>query len=204
MNTFQLKMLAVILMVVDHIGFFLFPDQIILRIIGRLSFPIFAYLITVGFHYTRNKNNYFLRLFIFAAIIQTPSLFMDIPVNIFFTLSLGLLLLIIYESQQNIINKLILMAIVLLFTDVLSPDYSIYGVILIFVLYFCKNIWQQAICMLVLSLSLYGYTDIQNFAVFALIPISFYNKKEGPKWKLFFYSFYPVHIVLLEWISLRI
>ena len=91
MNTFYLKLLAVVLMVVDHIGFFLYPQYTILRIIGRLSFPLFGFLIANGYKYTRDKKKYFLRLFIFANIIQTPSLFMTIPVNIFYTLSFGII-----------------------------------------------------------------------------------------------------------------
>ncbi|MBN2796074.1 MAG: hypothetical protein JXR88_11755 [Clostridia bacterium] len=204
MNTFQLKLLAVILMVIDHIGFFIFPDVVTFRIIGRLSYPIFAYLITVGFNYTKNPIKYFMRLFIFACIIQFPSLFMDIPINIFFTLSLGLLLLIIHTRYESIGLRLLMMIGVLLLTDILSPDYSVYGVMLIYLLYILKPIYQKIIGMILLSILYYGLFNIQVFSVLALIPIYFYNQKEGPKWKIFFYTFYPVHLVILQWISLNI
>lgn len=59
MSTFQLKLLAVVLMVIDHIGYFLMPSNLILRIIGRLSFPLFAFLIVKGYKYTSNSKRFF-------------------------------------------------------------------------------------------------------------------------------------------------
>ena len=60
LSAFHLKTVACILMVIDHIGLVIFPYVQILRIIGRLSFPIFAYFITEGCKYTKNKFKYFL------------------------------------------------------------------------------------------------------------------------------------------------
>jgi len=59
-----LKIIACILMAIDHIGVHLFPNVEILRIIGRLSMPIFAYLIAEGCYYTKNKLKHFLLIFI--------------------------------------------------------------------------------------------------------------------------------------------
>ena len=106
MSTYKIKWLAVLLMVVDHIGYFLFPQQIIFRIIGRLSFPLFAFLIANGYKFTRDKKKYLLRLFIFANIIQLPSLFMSLPFNIFYTLSFGLVCIMIYESKYSDVQKI--------------------------------------------------------------------------------------------------
>ena len=72
---FQLKLIAIITMTLDHIGiFFLLPPTYYLfRIIGRLSFPIFAFLIAEGFNYTKNIKKYLVRLLIFS-IISEPIL----------------------------------------------------------------------------------------------------------------------------------
>ena len=56
----QLKILACITMLIDHIGYFIFPQITILRLIGRLTFPIFAFLISEGAKYTKNKVRYLL------------------------------------------------------------------------------------------------------------------------------------------------
>jgi len=63
-----LKWIAIITMTIDHIGAILFPEFEVLRVIGRLSFPLFAYLLILGMENTRNIRNYFTRLFIFALI----------------------------------------------------------------------------------------------------------------------------------------
>lgn len=205
MNTFQLKLLAVILMIIDHIGFFLLPQYRILRIIGRLSFPLFAFLIVKGFRYTKDVNKYFLRLFIFANIIQIPSFFMTIPVNIFYTLSFGLLAIIIYESAYSMGNKIIGLLCVVFLTSFVQPDYSVYGVVLIFIIHLLMN--HQTILFLamgLLSILYYGLFDIQLYSVLAVPLMMMYNEKQGPRMKYLFYLFYPTHIVLLEWISQKI
>jgi hypothetical protein len=57
-------------MLVDHAGILFFPSQNIYRIIGRLAFPIFAYMIAEGCKYTRNKIRYFAMIFGLAAVCQ--------------------------------------------------------------------------------------------------------------------------------------
>ena len=90
MNSFQLKIIACILMAIDHVGAIMFPDIDLYRIIGRLSFPIFAFLLTEGYVHTRNLKKYFIRLFIFAIIPQIPySLAFGIDIlNIFIELGI--------------------------------------------------------------------------------------------------------------------
>ena len=55
-----LKLLGVVTMPVDHIGYILCPDLVLLRILGRLAYPIFAYLIAEGCTYSKHKAKYFL------------------------------------------------------------------------------------------------------------------------------------------------
>ena len=203
MTTFQLKLLAVILMVIDHIGYFLFPSNMILRIIGRLSFPLFAFLIAKGYKYTSNRKRFFLRLFIFANIIQLPVLFIPIPVNIFYTLSFGLLMIMVYEMNLSFTKKYFYLLGICFLTYLINPDYSIYGVLLILVIHIFMDKWLQlAISFMVLSLLFYGY-HYQIFSVFSILLMMTYNEKLGLKLKWFFYLFYPVHLVILDYISQR-
>ena len=65
-----LKIIAAMAMVCDHVGMLIFPKVIILRIIGRLAFPIFAYLIAEGAKYTRNKVRHLIVLASFATVVQ--------------------------------------------------------------------------------------------------------------------------------------
>jgi len=72
----MIKLIAVITMIIDHIGFVFFPEYTILRIIGRIAMPLFAFSIARGFFYTRNKGKYFTLMILFAAISQVPFHFM--------------------------------------------------------------------------------------------------------------------------------
>lgn len=113
-NTFVLKIIAIIAMTVDHVGAVIgtdrylgtltlsgiIPEDIywILRSIGRLAFPIYCYLIVEGFFYTRNVFKYGARLLAFAVISQIPfslasqkELLNLEHLNVFFTLTLGLI-----------------------------------------------------------------------------------------------------------------
>ena len=87
-----LKIIAAIAMVCDHMGVILFPDLFFLRVIGRLSFPIFAFLIAEGAKYTKNKLKHFLTMFGFAAVIQIVYYFamqsLEMSVMVTFTLSI--------------------------------------------------------------------------------------------------------------------
>ena len=53
-----LKIIAAITMFIDHMGLMLFPKTLIFRYIGRLAFPIFAFMIAEGCRYTRNRLRY--------------------------------------------------------------------------------------------------------------------------------------------------
>ena len=65
-----LKILGAIFMLLDHVGYVLLPYNSFLRAIGRLAFPIFAYMIAEGCRYTKNKLKYFLTVFILGALCQ--------------------------------------------------------------------------------------------------------------------------------------
>ena len=63
-----LKIIAILLMIIDHIGVVFFPEQPVWRIIGRLAFPLFAYQLAVGFQYTRDRQRQLTYLMIFAMV----------------------------------------------------------------------------------------------------------------------------------------
>ena len=100
-----LKILALISMTVDHIGMILFPRVYVLRIIGRLAFPIFAYMVAEGCYYTRNKKKYIGLIFAVGVLCQIiayvsqQTLYMCIMIT--FTLSL----LIIFSLQKAIPDR---------------------------------------------------------------------------------------------------
>lgn len=80
MNRNVLKIIALISMIIDHIGLVFFPEQIVFRLIGRLSFPIFAFFVAEGWYYTRSKKRYTLLMFVFMLISWVPyCMALDLP-----------------------------------------------------------------------------------------------------------------------------
>ncbi|MFW6382292.1 MAG: TraX family protein [Bacillota bacterium] len=208
MSSFQLKMVAITTMLIDHIGVIIFPDLIILRIIGRLAFPLFAFLITEGYHHTSNFNKYLARLALLALISQYPfwlAFGFDSGLNIFFTLVLGLLAIALSDKFGNIIPAILLAVL----ADIIGADYRFFGVFLIYLIHHFRYNYKY---LLISVTGLYGFFYlfiglmvpgnsifyyIQFFALISFILIKFYSGEQGPKLKYFFYLFYPVHLLIL-------
>lgn len=111
LTTFQLKIIAVIFMVIDHIGFFIEGTPVWFRYIGRLAAPLFMFCLCWGLDYTRNRRNYILRLY--AASVAMAGLWC------LFELCLGLAGIEVYFSEKNnIFTTLFIIAVLIsLITD---------------------------------------------------------------------------------------
>jgi len=202
-NTFTLKMIAIVSMVIDHIGYVLFPEVIILRIIGRLAFPIFTYILTEGFFYTRDVKKYMMRLGIFALVSEVP---FDLATtgkvlefnhqNVFFTLFLGVLMMCLVSKTKNIVIQYGIVAFLILVCRLLHTDYSTTGLLIIFIFYiFRERKIEKLLIVGLIFVALSG--RVQLYALFALPLIAMHSGEQGPKMKTFFYLFYPVHLLIL-------
>ncbi len=210
-----LKWIAIITMTVDHIGVVLYPEFNVLRFIGRLSFPLFAYLLILGMENTRNIRYYFARLFIFALISQVP-FFLAIDygpfesLNIFFTLSFGLLFIYFFKKGSAFAFVPVVASFVLPF------DYGIYGIAMIGCMYILKKNTKFGVASLVLLNTLFLVPLNSQFLSIAAIPFIVLHKNGSlnitresserfaiPLWrKYFFYVYYPLHLALLYIIRL--
>lgn len=103
-----LKLIAIITMIIDHIGAAFFPDMIIFRSIGRIAFPIFAYQLAIGYKHTSNLAAYARRLFIFACISYTPYIYFlgdgltpnPLAFNVMFLLLAGIGALLLFDASK--------------------------------------------------------------------------------------------------------
>ncbi|MDD3072615.1 MAG: TraX family protein [Candidatus Pacebacteria bacterium] len=191
-----IKLVAVITMLIDHIGAFIYPFAI-LRIIGRIAFPLFAYQLTVGYQKTSSRKKYLNRLFFFAVISQIPYYFIyasigkTVFLNILFSLMLGIFTISVFEKKKFIYLFLIIPASFFV-------EYGFYGLLTILIFYFFKKREEKIVLF---SLATFSYAFIyqlfiQIYALFSLFFIF------GPKIKInlpryFFYIFYPVHLIVL-------
>ena len=184
-----------------------------LNVIGRISFPIFAFTLSEGYIHTRDLKKYLFRLFIFAMSIQMPSILFNYnyPMNIFFTLFLGLFTICILNLKKSWIKepfmkiiKAILIIFILYFSQKINLDYGAYGILLIMIFnIFRNNNLKILISFLTLNIfnlvfpNVFQIVHTQIFSLISLIFIFLYNGEKGRNIKYFFYLFYPIHFFIL-------
>lgn len=103
-----LKLIAIVTMIIDHIGAAFFPGVTLFRTIGRIAFPIFAYQLAKGYKHTSNLAGYSTRLLIFAFISYIPYIYFlgdgltpnPLALNVMFLLLAGVGALFIYDQAS--------------------------------------------------------------------------------------------------------
>lgn len=187
-------------MLVDHIGVVFFPGLIVLRILGRFSFPIFILLLIEGEKYTRNFWQYCLRLLLLGIVSQPifQILFSATRLNILFTLLLGLLCLRLVRVFPR--WQLLIWLIGAIVAQRLDFEYGAYGLVAIALLRTLHDnlVWWSGWIALHLSLFLLnpGFASFQLFAIFSPLILRSANHQRGAKAR-WFYLFYPVHLFVL-------
>ena len=219
LNRNQIKYIAIIAMVIDHIAYAFIHDTnlayLIMRFFGRITGPTMAYFLAEGYYYTRDIKRYVLRLGIFTLISWIPfSIFeygMIIPrLGVIYTLLLGLIAIWIWDrgrcSSELKVSCLSGLCLLSYF-----GDWSVYNVSWCFTFYiFRDNIklkWTAYCCICaVYCLRAFNHspnTSIASVGVFtapALIGLA-YSGKSGSRKKIhkwFFYVFYPLHMIIIS------
>lgn len=216
----QLKLIALIAMTIDHVGAHLLPHYRILRIIGRISMPIYAFLIAEGCRYTKNKFKYLGLMAGLALGMQLIYFFMKgwIKQCILVTFSLSIILIYALQyvqKKKNTWSCLVFLAVLVgayCFSTVLpkyipgfSVDYGFKGILLPVFISLGTNKQQRILgaavgmCFLALGGSL------QWYSLAALPVLALYSGLRGKgNYKYLFYIYYPLHlgvIFCISWIS---
>lgn len=259
LNSFTLKIIAMSAVLIDHVALlFINPTltiYILMRIIGRIAFVLYAFFISEGVIHTKNTNKYLLRISYLYLIIQALIIGVLIydPVielrNIFATLGAGASLLIYFEKKEwkkvyYLLPFIIVSTINLLayFTKdswfiAFSGDNGFFGLALIIAFYVARkfsiyllkkyppsdntagedaeksaqHVYNVASCVSLLFvasiwyiLSVYNseipHVALQSFSLISIPLLLLYNGKLGHNsrsWRIIYYSFYPVHVVML-------
>ena len=223
-----LKLIAIILMAIDHLGAIVVPvlyskgllaDYIdweiiyqVLRSLGRLSFPLFCFLLVEGYLHTSNKWKYLSRLFVFALVSEVC---FDIAFygkwfylgkqNIFFELALGILLMSLTDYIEDRVKNnfvkpffiVVIWCVGMLIAEFFELDYGMKGILSIGILYLFRRY-----CLLqVLGGAASFLWELP--APLAFLFVWFYNGKRGNQKKYLFYLFYPIHLLffaLIRWL----
>lgn len=218
MNAYQIKWIAIITMFIDHVGLFFFPQVIWFRILGRLSFPLFAWLIANGAYYTRDITKYLVRLYFFALLSQLPFLLANKELNPLFsdlnvlcTLFLGLAVITIIQRTKEWKVWILFTAIGATIAQFLQTDYGGFGVVVIVGFYlFFSNFWYLVIAQIVIFFvpffifPLSFSRIVEPIGLLSLIVIRFYNNKSGPSAKYLFYIIYPLQYIVFYFLLTKL
>lgn len=196
----MLKVIALITMIIDHIGYFW--NITTFRMIGRISFPIYCFLVSRGVNKSKDLKKYSIRMLVLAIISQCVWKYIGVDMlNILFTYFLFIQFIYFNKNKNNIMS-----AIIFILAIVISPklDYAMYGFALLFIFYYITDKRIQALVML--GANIYFINSglliwYQMFSLLSMIIISIYDKpkhyKKFKKYKEFFYISYPLHLIIL-------
>lgn len=236
-----LKLIACITMLLDHIGaviiFWLYMQawraqdytvsnswlQLyrLLRIIGRIAFPIFCFLLVEGVHYTRSPKKYLLRLAIGAVISEIP---FDLAISngitwescsVMVTLLLGCMMILAMQRMKGV-WKIAVIPPFFLLAELLGTDYAGKGIAIIAMLALTKDAPREKLLRTLGFVILLRFgapvkigpvsVPMELFALIGLIPMFCYQgrkltRNKAVQWT--FYLFYPVHLLVL-WVLKKI
>ncbi len=218
LNSNILKVIAIICMIIDHIGYFFLLDinydlYIIFRGIGRIAMPIFVFLLVEGYIHTKKLENYIARVAIIAILTQIIITVFDIQIygyvrgiNILVSFVLILALLRIIDEKKICNNKNIdlLLRVMSLFSIVViyfvvDIDYSYFAPILALFFYVTNRIKNKKNILIIESLYFLIIPIISIFAINNILGITtiisaflimLYNGKLGRKNKIIQYAYY--------------
>ena len=194
-----LKLIACVSMLLDHVGAVLLPWPW-LRIVGRLAFPIYCFLLCEGLTHTRSARRYLLRLAAVAVAAELPfdllfygSLTFEHQ-NVIFTLMLGLLAVKAAEKAETLWLKAAVLALCVLAAEFIGADYGGIGVLLILGMALSPE-WPLRAAVMAACFVAIGGTQI--FGLLALIPLGLYSGRRSGKGRWLLNWFYPVHLAVL-------
>ena len=207
-----LKLIALASMVLDHVGDNFFPEQLWMRVLGRIAMPLFAFCVAEGYCHTRDRGRYLLRLGVFALVSEIP---FDLVTagealefshqNIMLTFFWAILALLCYErltAGNGSKGRLALGCLVLLAAGLVSlllgMDYNVLalGLVFLFTLLREKPLAVRGLAGMAYH-ALLRNVGIYWFGLLGFIPIFLYNGRRGRGLKWLFYLFYPGHLLLI-------
>ena len=192
MTSFVLKIIAMVTMIIDHSGDAFNPvlheKSLIFNAIGRIAFPLFAFMIVEGYNHTSNIKKYLLRLFIFAIISEIPFYILVVNIlhadkfamDVLFTFAFGILALLVWDfktqkqktelsknsksfSLQDIfiwIIKFVLIIILNAIAILLKFDYAQIGIILVLAIHILFKKHKFLLALTLLALNIFNYRNI--------------------------------------------
>ena len=221
LSSSTLHIIAMISMLIDHMGAVMFPYSDLMRVLGRLAFPIYCFMLAEGFRHTSNAKKYLARLLIFGLISEIPfdMAFYKVPYwnhqSVYLTLSISLITLMLLDRDKQksgvgiAMKRFFVIFCGFVAATLLLSDYNGFGVLMVVIFYEYpgRNRWEyflQFLGMVFVNVFLIGYGTTrlgsliipfgpQVFALLALPLIWLYNGERGITSKGFKYFCYAFY-----------
>ncbi len=201
----MIKWIAFLTMLIDHIGALFFPSVILMRMIGRLSMPLYAYCIARGYRSCQKHgtfSSYLKRLLFFSIASQLPYYLFHPSgsLNIGFTWTLALILLYGLEAKVGWHKRIAIISFCLAMSVLCRVDYTWYGTVFPAMIYkYFLN--KKEVIAFGLSLCLAAaYGNVLQIFASAAFPLLMLLRPLDHKWEfpaVFNYAVYPVHLLVL-------
>ena len=204
-----LKVIAVVSMTIDHIAFYVLYQEMgigdswiyeTMRCIGRLAFPIFAFLIVEGYRHTRHIGRYMTALLVTAIVAEIPWQLLGNAGshNVVFTLLLGLVTIFLVDHIND--SSLLMLMETVFFSAIatmFNTDYTWHGICLIMILYLFREHRELAF--------IFGFPFLIDYGIFGsaigmAIPLMYSGRRgfiKGQGMKYLFYIYYPLHLMVI-------
>lgn len=204
-----MQWLAMLTMLIDHIGIVFFPDEVGWRLVGRLAFPLYAYGIALGWGRTRSRKQYLLRLGLIFIAAQVPySLVLhNGQLNVVGTFLAALLFIWMQEKLSRGAIRALLLLSVLIIVTIIPFEYGAYGILLVLIYKWSKTDIHMAFSHFALNLAvalILGWIT-QLVSIVSTVLVGFASRQlafisKPPRW--LWLSFYPAHLLLLGLVKL--
>ena len=234
-SNFILKLVAIVTMLIDHAAVACYAvigrqAYNICRNIGRIAFPLFAFMLVEGFRKTRNRFRYLATLLVLAIISEVPAdlvfctwKYRDREMNILFTLFISLATLMLTDKIRqhimgdiaNVLNTLILVATCYI-SYYFKFSYGAFGPMIVFLIFYMEELSKfiidskyayniaAAVGVLIwfIIYDIYYHDIIELYGIPSCVLLCCYNHQRGNYIipKFVFYLFYPVHLLLLYYL----
>lgn len=223
-----LKLIACLTMLADHVGYAFLPSDsllyAILRVIGRMAFPLYCFLLVEGVYHTKDSKKYLLRLVVLALLSEPVFDLLCFRKwvylskwSVMVTLLLGAAMCMLMKKLPKYWMKPLVVIPFYFLTKYIYCDYGTNGILMIALFMLTHDLplrplWQVPLFGL-LCIRMGGWTvkllwrpfPSQWFAVLALVPILLYGGKKGSQNKALSWVmnlFYPVHMAIIVIIKL--
>ena len=202
LSSYSIKWLAFVFMVVDHAGRIFIPGVWLPIAIGRLSYPLFAWLAAQGQQKTSNIYRYIGRLLVWGCLSQPLYAYFcqlaDVPVslNVLFTLALGVGAIAIWKRTNNTIGIPILVVglVAAILLNVAGGAYAVATIYVMSEIRYRNPWWHLGFAGTALTfITIFGLPVVEVCAIFASLILIAFNGLRGRKSKLF-YLLYPAHL----------